>query len=202
MTVFYNPEVITIQQAGWRGPFGADPSIPSPPVTSTGTFPSLGPDGIPWLLQSPNAKLNEAGVFIDPTLGRLVVTFDWGTAGYHPITTDPFYFFGIYFTAPANTIGFRFVPRGTGDLGLVGSETDVVLNGNAAATYLQCSGGYCGEAPKGDLQIIVSPEPSTILLLGSGLGGLILWRKWGVASIGRGRQTLRTVRQTLKTRHP
>lgn len=173
ITFHYDPNVLTVRTYGWAGAFGADPSLLAPPVTSNDVMPTLDPNGDPWAMQAPNAGLVQHDVTVDPIAGSIVIDFDWGSNPYQPATNDHFNFFGIDVSGPTNMSGFTFVPRGTGDFGLVGSAQDVALNGNNAATYMNCAGGYCGEEPLGDLQVTLTPEPGAYaLLLAGGLSGI------------------------------
>jgi hypothetical protein len=109
-------------------------------------------------------------VNVNQTAGLMTIDFDWGTNPYQPTSDDHFNIFGVTMAVPADTTGFEFVPRGTGDLGLLGSAGDVTTNGDNATTFMKCNGGYCGKEPKGDLRRTI-PEPSTLMLIGSGLLG-------------------------------
>jgi len=170
VSLFYDPDLFTIVDYGWVGEFGEDPSIASPPVTSSGIIPTLNPNGQPWALQSPNDVLQNANVDINDVLGQIVIDFDWGESGFQPQVDQHFNFFGIVVSVPDTLATFKFVPRGTGDFGLLGSPQDVEAVGTNASTFLECSGGFCGEEPLGDLEAAYVPEPLTILGTATALG--------------------------------
>jgi|GEM_PF-2663170 len=169
-TLKYNSSLFTVEETGWVGDFGLDPTLPAPPASIDGVSPTLNPSSEPWALQGANGALVGSSVIVNPTAGLITVSFDWGTTGYSPADESHRNIFGIAVSLPDWVGGFEFVQAGTGDVGLLGSAADVNANGVNALTYLRCEGGYCGEPPIGDLRAV--PEPSTIALWSTlGLAG-------------------------------
>ena len=167
ISVFYNTSLFQVEGYGWVGAFGQDSSIPAPQVTADGIVPFRAPNNLPWIFQSPNAALLSSNVSINSATGEIVVEFDFGLSAFTPPSNDNFIFFGIGFSVLEDNISdLAFVPRGTGDAGILGSEADVALNGINAASYLLCSSGFCGDQAKGDIKAVFSvPEPSTLILI-------------------------------------
>src|SRR4051794_37266636 len=73
-TFHYDPTLFHVNQVGWLGDWGLDPSKAAPPVD-----PNLW-DNLTVFLQSPAAGLN-ATVTSTPAAGILTVNFSWGANG-------------------------------------------------------------------------------------------------------------------------
>ena len=150
LTAQFDP-LWTVGGVGWFGEFGADPTLPAPPLGATEIDVAL-------LQSSPNPLLQSASITIDQSQGRVVFDFDWGLDGFQP-TVDHLNFAGIFFS--------NLTELPSNPLTIVGSPADVVANGKNALTYMSCRAPqpgseefFCGET--------VVPEPATPWLSDAG----------------------------------
>lgn len=95
ITVNYDSSLLSLQEFGWFGDWGIDPSLPSPPTNTT--------EDVEWFLQvTPNPQLLVNSTIIPPlagsTISTLQVEYDWGSEGHIASTNDDFNFFGIRFS--------------------------------------------------------------------------------------------------------
>jgi PEP-CTERM motif len=156
LTVEFDPSW-TIGGVGWFGEFGADPSLPTPPIGATDIDVAL-------LQANPNPLMQSGSIAIDPSAGTATFNFDWGPNGL-PVGAEE-NIAGIYFS---NLLDLPPNP-----LTILGSPLDVIQNGTNALTYMSCSATvgsarfFCGSA--------AIPEPSTYVLFGFGFVGLAILR--------------------------
>jgi hypothetical protein len=111
----YNPQLFSFAGAGWFGPFGHDPSLPAPPVTSDAFLP----EGQEWELQAANPALTQT-VTVDEVAGLVAVSFNAGADGL-AVSGDNFNFFGLLFGSRATQGDYRIEVSapGAGDFGIV-----------------------------------------------------------------------------------
>jgi len=169
VTLRFDPSFYQITSFGWFGDFAANPSIPAPPILDNVLTPPDPSWAALWHLQAPNSSMT-SNVSLDNAHGSMVVTFDWGTQGHTPATDGHFNFFGFQYTLPAGMTNEQLQLASIGDFGpgkivVVQSLADITANGANAATYMLCSGGFCGVNP--------IPEASTELMMIAGLGAVL-----------------------------
>ena len=95
ITINYDSSLLLLEEFGWFGDWGVDPTLPSPPV---GTIS----EDISWFLQTtPNPQLTVNTEILPPESGSNITTlqveYDWGTDGYIPSSDNDFNFFGAVF---------------------------------------------------------------------------------------------------------
>lgn len=91
VTINYDSSVLTLEKYGWFGDWGADPTLPFPPIDS-------GSSGSPWYLQTEaNPALNQSVTISGDIIKTIEFNYDWGSEGYIPPTTGHFNFFGLEF---------------------------------------------------------------------------------------------------------
>jgi hypothetical protein len=145
----------TFVQAGWYGEFGADPLLPAPAVGSPTVSDAL-------LQASCNPTMVSCAASYDAVVHRVVLEFDWGSAGFAPTlnmnATGHFNFAAVYTLSSTANVPF----------GMVGTRADVLSSGTDAPTYMLCNGNYCGVA-----------EPASLALLTVGIGAMAMLVRHG-----------------------
>ncbi|WP_427160494.1 PEP-CTERM sorting domain-containing protein [Aliinostoc sp. HNIBRCY26] len=174
VTFKYNPSYLEIGSFGWLGEFGADPTIPAPPVNQDFDYNDV-------VFQSPNQNLQKAEVVDNFEKGVFQVDFSWGSNGFKP-ASEHFNYFAFEIISPL-TYDFVTVPHGTGKLTQLLGDVDEGVN---ASTFVTCIPAgedeiqLCGndELPP-DIDIIPVPEPNNMLGIGIALGfGTVLKKNY------------------------
>jgi len=150
--------------AGWFGEFGADPTLPAPPIP----VPTI-VDVNGQIQQFNNAAMVSAD--ITSSAGRTVFEFDWGPDGFTATRNmdaeGHVNFAGLALTSPTFESGV--VGEKTNFVNVAGSREETAALGTESHTYLLCGGGYCGANP--------IPEPSTYALMAISLAFLLAVRR-------------------------
>jgi hypothetical protein len=159
----YDPS-FQVLAAGWFGEFGADVSLPAPPVPVPAVV-----DIAAQLQLAPNPAMSSSDIRSTP--GRTVFEFNWGPDGFvgtrNMDSEGHVNFAGLVLTSPSFETGVVGAP--TNFVRIAGSREETAALGTESQTYLLCAGGYCGANP--------IPEPSTFALMTISLLVLLLGRK-------------------------
>lgn len=180
VTVRYNQNLFSINEVGWFGELSDQPQTPPP---DTGEGPFIDPD-VSFELLPPNPLLetevcflsdecgfditeslilpgSEFPIFIDPRPGDDILAVNFKAIspdGLQINSREDFNFFGLTYelTEEANdTVGFRAVPLGTGDFGLVPNVAFNTIICTPASSEEDVPISTCGqEAPPLDFALI------------------------------------------------
>ncbi len=153
ITLNYDPLKLSIEEFGWFGPWGVNPSLPAPAVSNSGRIAH----DTQVILQSPNPALSQS--VNTGTTGTVVVDFSWGSGGLAQ-TEERANIFGLWFIVlnPGASAHAEFSSFGTGDI----REPSGAGNFMTCIPQGQLRPGLCGESPQGDIRLVSTPEPSTV----------------------------------------
>lgn len=155
-TIHYDSSLLQPSVSGWLGDWGIDGSAPNLPADRAAWA-----TGLQFTIQPPAGSLS-TNTTIDPVLGALNVSFDWGSSG-HTAETGHFNFYASVMEAKRdlyiNYLGSSATPLDGANLYVTSSGINCSLPGEDLVQR-------CGE-PKTDwYRVREVPEPPILSLLG------------------------------------